>query len=93
MPASKHREPEEGLMVALRSIRPQEHLWLKDQCLLGAYMLGENRVWHVKPAWMVLWVVHWGRSHCISSCLGCCRPTFNSFGFNFVGLFYLSLCV
>ena len=27
----EQREPEEGLMVALRSVRPQEHLWLKNQ--------------------------------------------------------------
>ena len=28
-------------MVALRIMRPQEHLRLKDQCLLGAYVQGE----------------------------------------------------
>ena len=25
-------------MVAMRSIRPWEHLWLKNHCLLGAYV-------------------------------------------------------
>ena len=28
-------------MVALRNIRPQEYLWLEDQCFLGAYVRGE----------------------------------------------------
>ena len=32
---------EERLMVVLGSERSQEHLQLKDQCLLGAYVWGE----------------------------------------------------
>ena len=38
----EQRELEEGLMVALRRTRPQERLWLKDQCLLGAYVQGKS---------------------------------------------------
>ena len=40
----RHRDRQnqkKGLMVALKSIKPQEHLQLKDRCLLGAYMQGE----------------------------------------------------
>ena len=36
MSMADQRRLEEDLMVALRSIRQREHLWLKDQCLLGA---------------------------------------------------------
>ena len=39
----EQRKPKEELMVALRSMRPQEHLWSIGQCLLGAYVLGEIR--------------------------------------------------
>ena len=39
--ASEQREPEKGLMVAMRSMRPREHLWVKDLCLLGTYVRGE----------------------------------------------------
>ena len=38
---SEQRESEKGLMVVLRSIRPQEYLLLKGQFLLGAYVRRE----------------------------------------------------
>ena len=37
----EQREPEEELMLALRSRRPYEHLLLKDQWLLRVYVRGK----------------------------------------------------
>ena len=41
-------------MVALRSMRPQASLRLKDQCLLGAYVWGVIAFGALNLLWMVL---------------------------------------
>ena len=52
---------EEELMVALRSIRPQEVLAAEGPMLGGNLHVGANRIRCAEPTWMVLQVVHWDR--------------------------------
>ena len=44
IPTSEQREPEQGLMVALRSMRSQERLWLKDRACWGPTCGGKSRL-------------------------------------------------
>ena len=50
MTALEQKELEEELMVALRSMRPQERFAAEEPVLVGDLRVGGNRVRHAKPA-------------------------------------------
>ena len=61
--------------------------------LVGGLRVGGNCVRRAKLAWMVLKVVHWGRTHCDSSSLGWCGPnSLMVLGFDFSLGFFTILC-
>ena len=66
----------------------------KRLVFVGALCVEGNHVQCAKPPWMVLYIVHWGRNHCVNSCLGWCRANrLPVLGFNFMGFFYHPLCI